>query len=245
MATPNLTVRSSRGLRYATLAAVAGFALGVSNLEAQTGQTGQPAQGGTGQGGGTTIGVGTGGQGVGGQGVGGQGVGGQGIGGQGAQSPTFMTFGTEVDVTGGTGFVGRGDAAQNFVGGTIQPGQGAAQNFGPANSQFAAINRQGQVARGTQQAGPSRSERIRPRHRIAFSYTPRQTESIAATLQSRLTNLSSPIAGVQVTLDNEGTAILSGTTDSTYDARLAAALARLEPGVRTVRNELTVAEGND
>ena len=192
---------------------------------------------------GSSTGGGVGGQGVSGQGVSGQGVSGQGVGGSntGAGSPNFMGFGTEVDTTGGTGFVGR-NSAGTFVGGTVQPGQGQAGNMTALNSMFNAINRQGQVNRSTQPTGPSRSQLIRPRHRIAFSISPRQTQSIATTLKTRMDKLPSPVAGVDVTLDAAGLATIRGTAATAHDAKLAAALARLEPGVRKVDNQLTVSD---
>lgn len=223
--------------------------------------------GGGGQGGGGTGGGG-GGQGGGGTGSGARGT--AGAAGPGALAgelagPDLRTFGDAVDVTGGTGFAGRGNAAQNFVGGIVQ-GQGQTVLGGRGqSSQFQSLNRQGQFRQQFQQpTGRSRSDQIRPRHRIAFSYTPQQTETVATTLQTRFSSLSgnppgsanpagtgSPVstgnpgsanaAGVRVTMNNQGVATLSGTVATEHAAKLAAAMARLEPGVRSVDNQLAVA----
>lgn len=234
------------------------------------------AQQGPGQIGGGQIGGGIGGGGGGGGGTGGGGAGGgggvrAGGGGPGALAgelagPQLRTFGEAVDVTGGTGFAGRGNAAQNFVGGIVQgQGQTVLGGRGQTN-QFQSLNRQGQFRQQFQQPiGRSRSDQIRPRHRIAFSHPPQQTEAVAATLQTRFSSLSgnpagsgnplgtgNPVgtnnptasgnaAGVRVTMNNQGVATLSGTVDTEHAAKLAAAMARLEPGVRSIDNQLTVA----
>lgn len=214
---------------------------GSSPVHAQRTSTGQTGTGqiGTGQ----TGGMGTG---VGGQGVGGQGVGGQGVGGNsgGLEGPTFRQFGTDVDTTDGTGFAGRTNVAENFVGGMVQQDQATGAGRFGQNNPFSAINRQGQFNRNNQPTGPSRSERLRPRHRIAFTHEPRQAESISTLLQTRLGALPSPLAGVDVTLDADGVATIRGTASTPHDANLAAALARLEPGVRRVDNQMTVSGGN-
>lgn len=155
-----------------------------------------------------------------------------------------MTFGEEVDPTGGSGFAGRGNAAENFVGGIVQ-GQGQTA-FGPAgrsNNMFQGINRlgQGQFRQGFQQpTGPSRSERIRPRHRVSFSVPPRPPQAVTTNLQSQMARFSGNPAGVDVTVNEQGVATLSGTVADEHAARLAAALARLEPGVRSIDKQLTV-----
>lgn len=228
--------RLVRNVLMRTVLSAAAIFLLASNALAQTGGTGT---GGTGTGGtgtgGTSTGTGTTGGTSGGVTVGGQGAGG------GLSGPALLSFGADIDTTGGTGFAGRGSAAENFVGGIVQPGTGAGGNARGGNNQFSAINRQGQVNRGTQPTGPSRSERLRPRHRVAFAYTPSNNAVLSVTLQTRLGALPSPIDGVEVQLDDQGTATLRGTAATSHAASLAAALARLEPGVRRVDNQLVVA----
>jgi len=202
-----------------------------SPLLAQTG-----GQGGTGgQTGGGTTGGGLGGGGLGQAGTGGLGGG--------LQGPELLQFGAEIDATGGTGFAGRGNASENFVGGLVQPqAQAGFGAGGRGNSMFSAINRQGgQFNRVPQPTGPSRSERVRPQHRIAFEFSPRQAESVTTNLRTRLGALESRVNGVDVLLDERGTATLRGNVVDERSAKLAAALARLEPGVRAVNSELIIA----
>lgn len=225
---------------FLTFAAACGLLLaGQSLASAQTGQGQGQGQGGQGQGG------------IGGGQIGGGGgttVGSDGsLGGVAGQlaGPELMTFGQELDATGGTGFAGRGNASENFVGGLVQEGQGQGQ-FGNAgrnfNNQFTNINRQGQTRRDFQQpTGPSRADLIRPRHRVSFDFTPRPAEIVNSSLQTRLGNQPSSVNGVNVSLNEQGVATLSGTVADEHAAKLAAALARLEPGVRTIDNQLTVA----
>lgn len=223
-------------------------------------------------GGGQSGGGGTGGGGNRGGGGGTGGTGGLGSQAGGLAGPELMTFGETVETTDATGFAGRGNAAQNFVGGIVQ-GQGQTPLNGRGRTnQFQGLNRQGQFRQQFQQpTGPSRSEQIRPRHRIAFDYTAQQTQTVAATLQTRLSpfasnpnGLTTPVgpggtaaavstpvsgnpdgagnaAGVSVTLNEQGVATLTGTVATEHAAKLAAAIARLERGVRSVDNQLTVA----
>lgn len=82
-----------------------------------------------------------------------------------------------------------------------------------------------------------------PRVRIAFDYVPRSPTELESELSRRLTTrVAGPDASrsIAVTLVDR-TAILRGVVASRRDAALAAAMARMEPGVSEVRNDLTVA----
>jgi osmotically-inducible protein OsmY len=84
---------------------------------------------------------------------------------------------------------------------------------------------------------------IRPTQRIAFTYPQRSGSTIESTLETRFGRVSSRqsgLDGVSVSSEAEGVVVLTGEVDSEENKRLAAVLARLEPGVRSVRNELTV-----
>ncbi len=92
-------------------------------------------------------------------------------------------------------------------------------------------------------AAPKTSMGIyQPRIRIGFDYVPRPPTEVESVLSRRLTDRlggedgSGPIA---VTLDGR-TAILRGEVVSQRDAVLAEAIARMEPGVSDVRNDLTL-----
>ena len=93
---------------------------------------------------------------------------------------------------------------------------------------------------GTPRGGSS-TPAVRTRLRVAFDYLPpsdsKSIEALAKNL-SRLdrTGAASPIE-VQV---QNGTATLRGVVASEHDRRLAEQLARLEPGIRRVQNEVEV-----
>jgi len=85
--------------------------------------------------------------------------------------------------------------------------------------------------------------RIRPRHLIAFSYESRSPSEISRLLSSQLQNIaeSNPeFAGITAAVGDDGQATLTGHVRSTATRKLAEAVARLEPGVRSVKSELTV-----
>lgn len=76
-----------------------------------------------------------------------------------------------------------------------------------------------------------------------FQYEPPAPTTVATTLQTRLEKAGLPGVGgeVQVLLEGD-TVVLRGSVPSGYQRLLAENLARLEPGVRQVRNELVVVE---
>lgn len=85
---------------------------------------------------------------------------------------------------------------------------------------------------------------IRPQHRVAFDYPQPVSTSVGTSLVTRLKTAmeSRPeFSGVDVVFDeNLGQATLRGSVNSTESAQVAVALVRLEPGVRSVRSELTL-----
>jgi osmotically-inducible protein OsmY len=66
---------------------------------------------------------------------------------------------------------------------------------------------------------------------VAETITARLTQSVTTTQQ---------IKGLNVQVDDQGLATLTGQVESEAARRLAENLIRLEPGIRAVRNELTV-----
>jgi hypothetical protein len=162
--------------------------------------------------------------------------------------PALREFGTPQTQT-TTGFVGRGTTG-TFIGAT-QPGQTGAGGFGATGGgRFGGFGGfgggffGGQFGRGTtqpQQPSLSRAEQLRPRHRVAFDYQPIETAAVTTNLRTHLQPVSNRVSGVQVEVDPQGRAILRGAAASEDARRLAEALARLEPGVRSVDNQITVA----
>ena len=88
-------------------------------------------------------------------------------------------------------------------------------------------------------AEPQAQVRIRPQ--ISFNYSTRPTPTVNSAIQTqftRITRRGSDFSNIDFELGDAGVVVLRGTVPSDQTARLAAALVRLEPGVRTVRNEL-------
>lgn len=84
---------------------------------------------------------------------------------------------------------------------------------------------------------------VRPRQKVAFDYPQPKTNAIQITLETRLTKLSAKIPGLKgviVAVEDKGEVVLRGEVGTASESKLAENFLRLEPGVRTVRNELTV-----
>jgi hypothetical protein len=147
------------------------------------------------------------------------------------------------------GFVGRDDNTGRFVGDQRQVTQqnqgGRGRQFGNRGGGNGATGR----AFGDQFGGrgnQSSSRRIvRPRQEIAFTFRRPPTSQINSSIRLRFKQISlrqPALRNVLVVLDEKGAATLSGQVNSPETLRLAAIMVRLEPGVRSIKNELTVAE---
>ncbi len=141
-------------------------------------------------------------------------------------------------------FIGGRGQQQQFIGGNQRTGQQQnnrqqQQNNRQSNNGQNDNNQNGQ---GQQNQDPKRA--IRPQFRVAFDELPRPTTEIRSTLQPRFDSLSqSPaLRGVAYELDAEGVVVLRGIVDTPSQRRLAENVVKLEPGVKKVRNELTLNE---
>jgi hypothetical protein len=222
--------------------------------------------GGMGMGG---MGMGAGGMGMGGGRGGGMGMGGMGMGMNGFGNAGQMGMGG-MQTNAGTGFIGQAPAGQGFIGvqngtqrtnvGRTQMGgarRGTVRNMGMggvggganplagfgATTGIAGMNgRAGGRNQFGQQAGTAAN--IAPRHRIAFEYTAPGLAQMNARIGTRIEGFSSrspAFAGVNVVVNEQGQATLQGTVPTNNSRRLAENLIRLEPGVRSINNELAVA----
>lgn len=137
-----------------------------------------------------------------------------------------------------TGFVGQSNT--RFVG-NAQAGQNPGQNQN-IRQNTAGNRRTGQNQNQNQGAGGAGQQRsIRPRLVVSFTPPRPSTEKVTTTLSTRFQKLSDRAGFENVTVEAEGNrVILRGEVASTETSRLAGMLARLEPGVRSVTNELTV-----
>jgi BON domain len=148
------------------------------------------------------------------------------------------------------GFAGA-NAASSFVGGAGTDGGfvgGARESTagGAANRQFRGITDTGVVGAGTgQQTGTPR--RIPVAFRVSFtapvvSQLQRGTLAVGNAVNvQRFTPLRPQLAGINVNLSSAGVATLSGSAPDAATRRLAANLMRLQPGVRSIRNDVELA----
>jgi hypothetical protein len=126
---------------------------------------------------------------------------------------------------GATGQAGRGNTTR----GRNNPNQPNQQNMQGLN----------QAGRG--RAGGNTTSTLRPQQRVAFEYTVPSAPETQAVLKGRFESVRTgpKISGVDVSYA-DGIVTLRGTVDSEDSRKLATLLARLEPGVRTVNDELVV-----
>jgi osmotically-inducible protein OsmY len=181
--------------------------------------------------------------------------------------PQSATIGGQaITLSGETGFVGRSDSMGTFVGnsragqqqgGNSAPGVNSARQNANSNRAFGAAgntnrlgnnnfqnfqgnnNVFGQFGNQNQQAVKGV---LRPQQRINFQYTPPATMVVATQIGTRFQGLERMPAmrSINVSPTPNGVVILRGKVGSEDHKKLAAAMARLEPGVREVRNELVV-----
>lgn len=135
---------------------------------------------------------------------------------------------------GNTGrFVGSAQASPQQGAGRFQQNRGAGGNFGQDGGL--------QNANGQSNSGTAAQRIIRPQQRVAFTYKQPTAERTATALNTRFKKLSDRVDVQGVTVETAGSTVtLRGTVASEDTRRLAAMMAGLEPGVRTVNNQITV-----
>ena len=106
------------------------------------------------------------------------------------------------------------------------------------NAQRNAGNQRRGAANGAQ------STPIRPVQVIAFTPPVKTSQSIEASVTADIASAVSQgrIPGVAVSVDGQGTATLQGHVNTESDRKKAERIVQLEPGVRKVVNQITVAE---
>lgn len=139
---------------------------------------------------------------------------------------------------GTSGFVGRGDTAGRFVGSQNASRQ---QVVGGAQ-QFSALQNRNNQNANTNSTPPR--QLLRPQVQLGFESPLVMAPPVAETVYARIADLpaiGSRVAGVNMQLDPSGVMVLSGTVASENDRRMLEILTSMEPGVRSVRNEVQVA----
>ena len=164
--------------------------------------------------------------------------------GTGAQ-PTLQDF--------GSGFVGNSQNSGRFVGSQfsgqqqVQGGGSSGRNtFGSSASRGRGGTTGRRSTMPNQGARSSRTKRVRPRLRVAFITQPRSMTTVKASLDTRFSKLLSrrtELAGVSISVGKvAGHLVLAGKVPNESALKKAAALVRMEPGVRKVDNQLVIAQ---
>lgn len=115
-------------------------------------------------------------------------------------------------------------------------GNRAGGNRGGLNTMNSMMNGMNSGANNRQQP------MVRPRQKVAFDYPAPKVEEIHTNMNTQLQRIAikNPgLSNVMLTSEGPGQMVLRGVVKSEADAKLAANLVRLEPGVRSVRSELT------
>ena len=135
-----------------------------------------------------------------------------------------------------------GQRTQQFVGQTNRSGAGG--NAAALSPQFGTLGR-GTQPRQTQRTTQTQRKQMRPQLRIGFSapaIVPALKQASLTQRMASLPALATRAPGMDIQIDETGTVTLSGQVKTEHDRKLLAAIIRLEPGVRAIRNELQVAE---
>lgn len=184
--------------------------------------------------------------GMGGSGFGGSGMGGSGFGnssmGQGFGNSSFGNSGFGNSGMGGGNQYGGG---QSFVGRDATDMQGTFMQTNRAQTQFF-NNMNRQMGRNNNRKATKTSQNppqpLRMEVRVAFNAPKAGSEVVAATLRTRLAKILADHHMTQPVVTVQGdTAVLTGAAASDSERQVIGQLVSFEPGVRAVRNEMTVA----
>ena len=178
-------------------------------------------------------------------GMGGMGGAGGGRGGTGGGN-TGSAFGNNQGANQG-GFVGRNVNPNQFIGlNTLTGGNPGQLNNGRQNSLGGLGNRNtnlnSQQNLNSSNSGQNQGVPLRARQKVAFEYPKPQLATVQSAVQVRLDKFSTrnaALKSVTLAVDDTGAIVLHGDVASESTARLAEKLVRLEPGVKSVRSELT------
>lgn len=155
--------------------------------------------------------------------------------GGGLNQPQVTTQIGQLSSTAGQGFIGQQDNANRFIG---------SQNAGQQSLNAFSRGNMGGAGRdsGNFQGGQVETSTppIQFSSRIGFDYQPRRLSRNSVTT-SRISRSMSRVPGVTINVSGDRTIVLSGRVATENDVKLAEVLARLEPGVDQVVNELTLA----
>lgn len=158
----------------------------------------------------------------------------------------LSTMGNFQNLNPQSGFIGRSDDTQNnFVGRTNTQGATGANTGQNRNFNRATTGGLGnrQNLNNTGQTGP-RVPEFRPQLRVAFSAAPLPLNNVQTSMGDSFTRIKERherLRGVEFQLNPDHSVTLRGEVESAGAKKLVEFMAMLEPGVRTVKNELTIA----
>ena len=131
-------------------------------------------------------------------------------------------------------------ATTGFVGGASQ-----ANTQQGTNRQFQAIQNNQSQQSTSQQSGTARE--VRTTLRVGFTFPTASQAHVSGRLANaniaslrRFSPIRPELAGIEVALNSNGTAVLTGSALNVETRRLAANLMRLQPGIRKVDNQIVV-----
>ncbi|RLS51128.1 MAG: BON domain-containing protein [Planctomycetota bacterium] len=130
------------------------------------------------------------------------------------------------------GFTGRQNTG---FAGNRNAGQGGGASLTPQFNQMGGNQNSNRGNTG----GNANIKRARPQQRIAFTFPKANLTSTQVQVSQRFQRLAG-VTGATTEITDEGVATLTGTVATDDAKKLAEALVRLEPGVRSVVNELLV-----
>ena len=165
-----------------------------------------------------------------------------GSGGGGGGSSVEMNTGNQPEFNAGDGSVGAQVGQNGFTGrtntafaGNRNATQGGTTSLLPQFNQL--VNQANTANQGN--TGKSNLKRARPQQRIAFTYPKANLVATQVQMSDRFQRMTGA-SGASASISDEGVVTLTGLVTSDDSRKLAEALARLEPGVRSVVNELKV-----
>ena len=167
-----------------------------------------------------------------------------------ALRPTSPSFGSPSSTAALTptspgGFIGRGNASDRFVG-VQQSGTQRAPSTSRRQEPLRTTSEQTSTA--SEQTGTSagrQRQRVRARERVAFSFSAVEPSAIDAAISKQFAHLASRHAfftSIRTETGKDGQVVVRGEVASLDQKKLAEFIVRLQPGVRSIQNDINVVD---
>lgn len=155
---------------------------------------------------------------------------------------------TGLNTQGANGFLGANNNPNNFIGRNTQGQQATTantnrQNFRGGQQRGLDQSLLNLLSGANQNTGTSsnRTNTIRPRQKVNFEHPTLQAKVVVDNVKERFQKLSTRyphLKTIELIPAEEGRVILRGQVESENASKLAESLVRLEPGVKSIQNEL-------